>query len=99
MNVQDRELLQRQIIIDGHNKNVGEWRRAGEAGPGLLFFCQFMIYMDGFMEKYLDLDKLTVPVGGGDRERNMYMKKFILQAIIMHYTGDIDLHSDNPFGL
>lgn len=98
MGKQDRELLQCQIIIDGHNKNVSEWRKAGEAGPGLLFFCQSMMYIDGFMERYLDLEKLPMPVGGGDRERNMYMKRFILQAIIMHYTGDIDLHSNNPFG-
>jgi len=99
MNIQDRKNLKQQIIIDGHNKYVKEWNQQGEAGVGLLWFCQYMMYIDGFMEKYLDLSQLPTPKDGGEKEIKMHMKRYILQGISLHYAGAIDLHSKSPFDM
>jgi len=97
MDIKERIFKQRQLILDAHKKYIKEWNKMGEAGPGLLWFCQHTMYIDELLDKNFDVSEFPVPKNGGEREARLYMKKFILDAILMHYSKLIDLHSDVPF--
>ena len=104
-NKESNKVLQK-IILDGYQRYHDWWSPIDIAGGSflapmtLLWFCEYLLKFedDEWFDRWLDKDKFIISKGGDKREAKIYMKKFILQTIIQHHTGWINLHDkENRF--